>query len=136
MEENENITEVQTDETGAESGAQENGLSRDDILAASRKENKNGDEREQQTYNRALSLGYGVGMIFLAIVMLVTVCVENEVPAELYMCYSAVWATCSLYYGIKATKRRWFFLVSGIIGVMACTFFTVAWILNLCGVTI
>ncbi len=128
-------SELENSAEAQESGTQENSeLSREEILAASRKENKDGDEREQQTYNRATSLGYGVGMILLAIVMLVSVIVEDKIPAELWMCYSAVWATSGLYYGIRTSKHKWLFLASGIIGIIACVFFTVFWILQLCGV--
>ncbi len=134
----ENSAEAQESEAQAqESGVQGNDeLSREDILAASRKENKDGDEREQQTYNRALSLGYGVGMILLGIVMIVSVIVEDKIPAELWMCCSVVWATSGLYYGIRTSKHKWLFLASGIISIIACVFFTVYWILQLCGVAV
>lgn len=134
MEENENVDGVQTDNMAVEPTEEVACPSREQILEGSRKENKRGDEREQQTYNKALVLGYAVGMIFLAIVMLVTVFVEDRVPTELYMCYSSVYATSGLYYGIKASKRRGFFLACGILGVITCIIFIVFWILQLCGV--
>lgn len=109
-------------------------LSREQILEASRKENKNGDEREMQAYNKSLQLAFGVGMICLGVIMLVNVIVEDILPLEMWICFSAMMATMGLYYGIKTVKRKWLFLTEGIIGVITFIFMLVAWILKLCGI--
>ena len=129
MEENENKPqEVTTEEENAQP-------SREKILALSRKENKHGDEREMQTYNKALQLGYGVGMICLSVVMIVNIIVEDVLPLEMWICFTAYMATMGLYYGIKTnTKKKALFLTEGIFGVACFIFFLVAWILKLCGV--
>lgn len=108
--------------------------SREEVLAASRKENKNGDEREMQSYNKALQLAYGVGMICLSVIMLVNIIVKDTLPLEMWICFSAVMATQGIYYGIKTAKRKWLFLFEGIFGVACFIFFLVAWILELCGI--
>lgn len=127
MEENEqNLTEEEV---------QPEQPTRDEILAASRKENKNGDERETQTYNKALQLGYSVGFMCLALIMLVNIIVQDVLPVEMWISFSAIWATSGLYYGIKTnTKRRALFLTEGIFCSGTFIFFLVAWILRLCGV--
>lgn len=125
MEENEN---KQQEEQSLQS-------SREEILALSRKENKHGDEREMQTYNKALQLGYGVGFICLSLVMIVNIIVDDVLPLEMWICFTAYMATMGLYYGIKTnTKKKALFLTEGIFGVACFIFFLVAWILKLCGV--
>lgn len=134
MEENEksDVETVQAEEERTEEAASP---TRDEILAASRKENKNGDERETQTYNKALQLGYSVGFMCLALIMLVNIIVQDVLPVEMWISFSAIWATSGLYYGIKTnTKRRALFLTEGIFCSGTFIFFLVAWILRLCGV--
>lgn len=128
MEENENKPQEESAEEGNTQP------SREQILAASRKENKNGDERDMQAYNKALQLAYGVGMICLSVIMIVNIIVEDMLPLEMWICFSAIMATQGLYYGIKTAKRKWLFLTEGILGVVCFIFFLVAWILKLCGV--
>ena len=45
---------------------------REDILAASRNENKNGDEREKQIYKNAIQIAYSIGFILTCVIMLVS----------------------------------------------------------------
>lgn len=132
MEENENKPVEVTEEAQQDT----QGLSREEILAMSRKENKNGDEREAQSYKTGLQLAYGVGMLFLGIVMLVRVILEDKIPADLWICFTAMMATLGLYYGIKTAKYRALFLTMGVLGALSCILFTVMWILELCGVTL
>ena len=111
-------------------------LSREEILAISREENKNGDERDAQIYKRAMQLAFCIGVIVLGIIGIVSVIVIGETPIELYIVYMAMAAMMGLYCGIKSSKHRALFLAAGIVCTVAFVIMTVLWILKLCGVGI
>ena len=110
--------------------------SREEILAISRKENKNGDERDMQANQRGMGFAYSVGILICGLVYLVDVIVGREMPYELMMAYMGMTATWSIYYAIKNTKHRPLFWACGIVCAITFIFFTVFWILKLCGVVI
>lgn len=111
-------------------------LSREEILAISRKENKRGDEREARSMQAAMQLAYSVGLMVVGVVQLVDVCLDQQIPFELYMIYMAMTATMALYCGIKMTRLKAFFLTVGVIIGVCFIGTTVAWILRLCGVAL
>lgn len=106
---------------------------REDILAASRNENKNGDEREKQIYKSAIQVAYSIGFILTCVIMLVS-SVMGRLSAELMIVYTGMAGTMGLYCGIKFTKRKPLFLACGAVCILACATFIVYWILQLCGV--
>ena len=110
-------------------------LSREEILAISREENKNGDEREKQIYKNAIQIAYSIGLIMTGIILLVSSIID-KLPSELLIVYMGMSGTTGLYCGIKFTKHRRLFLASGIICLITCVFFIVFWILGLCGVVL
>ena len=110
--------------------------SRDEILAKSREENKQGDEREKIIYGKGLQIAFSIGIILIGIISLVNTIVVGKTPIELWIVYMGITAVWSLYYGIKAGKHRPLFLTCGIICSISFLFFTVTWILGLCGVAI
>ena len=109
---------------------------RDEILESSREENKQGDEREKNIYGKGLQIAYSVGIILIGIISLVNTIVVDKTPVELWIVYMGITAVWSLYYGIKVDKRRPLFLACGIICSITFIFFTVSWILELCGVSL
>lgn len=106
---------------------------REDILAASRNENKNGDEREKQIYKNAIQIAYSIGFILTCVIMLVS-SVMGKLSAELMIVYTGMSGTMGLYCGIKFTKRKPLFLACGAVCLFACAVFIVYWILQLCGI--
>lgn len=120
----------------AESTEEKQTPTREEILAISRRENKNGDEREAQNLLRATGLAYSVGLIVIGIIQIVNAIIDNEIPLELYMIYTAMTATMGLYCGIKTVKHRALFLACGAVCGVCSIIFTVMWILKLCGVAL
>lgn len=111
-------------------------LTREEILESSRKENKQGDEREQDLYNKGVRLAYSLGVLLIGIITIVNTIVLNKIPTEIWIVYMGMTTVWSLYYGIKADKRRPLFLACGIICSIVCVFWIVYWILGLCGVVL
>ena len=110
--------------------------SREEILATSRRENKRGDEREAQENLKGMGLAYSVGILIMGIVYLVNVLIEKEPPLELMMAYMGMTATWSIWYAVKSNKHRGLFVACGVLSTVTFIFFTVFWILKLCGVVI
>lgn len=153
MEENENkpveVAGLKNEATEAEKQAvMEDALgeesaqpSRDEILAISRDENKKGDERELQVHYKAMNISYAVGVIIIGLIFLITAILGRggKATKELMMVYMGMTATWSLYDAIKSGKsgkRRALYLTCGIICTIACLFYLVFWILELCGVDV
>lgn len=129
MEDNENKPAKTTEEVNER-------LARDEILASSRKENKTGDEREQNLYGKGIQIAYSIGILFISIISIVNTIVLDKTPIELWIVYAAMTAVSSLYYAVRVGKHKPLFLACGIICGIACVFFTVMWILELCGVAL
>lgn len=108
--------------------------SREEILAASRKENKNGDERDSKIYFRGTQIALSVAMLLMGVIQLACVFLNRAVPAELWMVYMGMLTTWAMYYGIKSGKRRPLFISCGVLGALVFAMFTTIWILQLCGV--
>lgn len=110
--------------------------SREEILAASRKENKNGDEMDVQNYRRGMQLAYSVGVILVGIVTIVHTILDGKMPVEIWAIYLGMQATWTLYYTIKSNKYKPLFIACAVISLIAFAFFAVYWILQLCGVLV
>lgn len=108
-------------------------LSREEILASSRKENKQGDEREINIFRKGLQIAFCIGIILIGVISLVNTLVVGSTPSELWIVYMGMTAVWSFYY-LKAGKRKPLFIACGVICSIACVLFTVSWILGLCGV--
>ena len=110
-------------------------LSREEILAASRKENKYGDEMSMQWRDRAGTLAFSAGLLLSGIVMLVTVLVKNYLPYEVYLIICGMQAVQGLAIGIKCSgKIKKVYLIQGILFAVLAALFLAVWILQLCGV--
>ena len=120
-------------ETTEEANSQ---LTREEILASSRQENKHGDEREQNINGKGMRLAYSIGILLIGIISLVNTIVLDKTPTEIWIVYMGMTAVWSLYYGIKVGKRRPLFLACGVICSITCVLFTVIWILELCGIMV
>ena len=110
--------------------------SREQIFAISRKENKKGDEREVQENLKGMGFAYSVGILICGIVYLVDVLTGRETPFELMMAYTGMTAVWAIYYAVKTSKHRALFVACGVLSTVAFLFFTVFWILKLCGVNV
>ena len=124
MEENENKT-VEEDVTQP---------SREEILAISREENKNGDEREKQYFLKANSFAFAIGLLMAGVIILVSSLVENRFPIEVMLIMIAMEAAQSFIAAHGMRKTRIIYLTLGICFAVLAVFFLVFWILTLCGV--
>ena len=123
----------QVDQTATEE--ENTPLSREEILAASRKENKYGDEMSMQWRDRAGTLAFSAGLLLSGIVMLVTVLVKNYLPYEVYLIICGMQAVQGLAIGIKCSgKIKKVYLIQGILFAVLAALFLAVWILQLCGV--
>ena len=130
MEENENKP-VEVEEVAEEEATQP---SREQILANSREENKNGDERKKDVYKTAASLAFRVGLL-IAIILSAVCLILNKDGELLLPMYSVVFgmmATEMIYIGKKENKKLWFALA--IVMAVGAVVLTVLSILWLCGV--
>ncbi|MDE6691046.1 MAG: hypothetical protein K2K04_03665 [Clostridia bacterium] len=109
-------------------------LSREEILAMSREENKNGDEREKQFYLKANSFALSIGLLLAGVIILVTSLVESRFPVEVMLITMAMQSVQSFIAARGVRKTRKLYLVVGIAEAVCAVFFLVFWILTLCGV--
>ncbi|MGN1060978.1 MAG: DUF6442 family protein [Candidatus Coproplasma sp.] len=140
MEENEEL-EVQcpeeieqSDETFAEDTNAT--LSKEEILAASRKENKNGDERERQGVLTAQSLAMSAGLFIGGIVMIISVLVTGKIPIEIWLVIGGMEAVQFIGDAVKMSKQRVLNIVLSVLMCLCFISFVVLWILELCGVAL
>ncbi|MDE7401766.1 MAG: hypothetical protein K2N17_06920 [Clostridia bacterium] len=127
MEENENKTVEVTEEAV-------NQPSREEILAMSREENKNGDEKEKRCFEKASALAFSVGLLIAAIILIVTIIRSDRFPSEIMFLMCGMQAVQSLVVAHGYRKMRKVYLAVGIFEVACAVFFLVFWILQLCGV--
>ena len=107
---------------------------REEILAISREENKNGDEREKQYFLKANSFALSIGLVFAGIIILVSSLVQNRFPIEVMLITMAMQSAQAFIAARGVRKTRKLYLVVGIAEAVCAVFFLVFWILQLCGV--
>ena len=82
-----------------------------------------------------MQLAYSIGVVLISIVILTYSILDDKIiPKELMMVYMGMTTTWTLYYAVKSGKRRPLFISCGVVCAVAFVFFTVYWILELCGV--
>lgn len=108
-------------------------MSKDEILAKSREENKHGDEREQQSIYKAAYIATGVGFLLYGIINIVLALFDKH-SYEMDIVTFAIIGTMYTIWGIKTTKLKPFFLAAGIVCIAAFVTSLVCWILQLCGI--
>lgn len=110
---------------------------REDVLAASRAENKHGDEMEMQWLAKAGTLAFSFGLLLAGIIELVTVIVKGYSPYEVLLIVCGMQTVNSLIVGIRGAKKtkKLYLALGGTFGVLT-VIFTVFWILQLCGVMV
>lgn len=109
-------------------------LSREEILAMSRNENKNGDERERQYFQKGNSAAFATSLLIASVILLAAVIRDDRYPCEIMLLFTASQAVNSLIISKGAVKTRKVYLVLGIAFVILAVFFLVGWILQMCGV--
>lgn len=109
-------------------------LSREQILEASRKENKNGDERERQSYIKANSFAFSIGLFFAGIIILVSSLVEGKFPVNVLLITTAMQAAQAFIVARGVRKIKKFYLSQCILFSVLTVCFLVLWILQLCGI--
>lgn len=112
---------------------EEKTLNKEEILAKSREENKNGDEREKHALYTAAYTATMIGFLLWGIISVVLSVLDRQ-SFEMNIVPFATIGTMYTIWGIKMTKRKAVFLVAGIVCITAAVFNLVAWILQLCGV--
>lgn len=110
--------------------------SREQILAISREENKNGDEMKKDIYKTAARLSFRVGIIIAVIVS--ALCLIFKTSEELMLpLYSVIFGMVSahyLYVGKKENKKTVFGLA---VAMAVCAVLLLAvWVLMLFGIVI
>lgn len=113
---------------------QESAPSREEILAMSRDENKNGDERERQYFQKGNSAAFATSLLIASAILLAAVIRDDRYPCEIMLLFSAAQAVNSLIISKGAVKTRKLYLVLGILEAVLAVFFLVGWILQMCGV--
>jgi len=103
------------------------------ILAQSREENKNGDEREQQYLYKGAYLATAVGFLLYGIISIVLSVLDRH-SYEMNIVTFAMIGTMYTIFGMTTSKRKPLFLAAGIVCIAASVTALVAWILQLCGV--
>lgn len=129
MEEKENL--VETEEVEEKTTA----LTKEEILAKSREENKSGDEREKQQYSIANSLGFSIGLMLAGIVVLISVICTDRLPVEVMFVVAAMQSVQAILIGVKVRQRKLYLTVGIVEGVLSAVFL-ILWILELCGVAL
>ncbi len=109
-------------------------LSRDEILASSRAENKDGDERERQQYGKANTLGFAVGLLVASVIIIVKVVMTDVFPAEILLLTCSMQAAQSIVIGATVRSKRKLYIIIGITEAILAVFFLVFWILQMCGI--
>ena len=109
-------------------------LSKEEILARSRKENnQTGDERQQQLRNKGLFIATMVGLAFLVVIYIVNFLVYKINSYELCAVIFSVEGVNGILAYKFGTKKRKLCLALGIISLLCSAGMLVLWILRLCG---
>ena len=109
-------------------------LTKEEILAKSREENKNGEEMQKSGDKTAARIAFSVCAVVACLVMGLSMIFDVEVPLALYIVIGSLMAAYVIFLGIKGNKFRKFMLVGGIIMAICVVILIVVWILELCGV--
>lgn len=130
MEDNQKPAEENIQATDTESEQ----LSREKILAISREENKNGDEKEKQFYVKANSIALSAGLLVAGILMIISVAVQDRFPIEIVLITVTMQAVQSFGVAYGVRKARKLYLIVGICEAVAGVILLVLWILQMCGI--
>jgi len=115
-----------------EDDQKEDDLSKEEILAKSREENKNGDERDKQCLYRSAFAATLIGFVLCGIVNIVLSILDRQ-SYEMNMVIFATVGSMYLMWGIKTSKHRPLFLGAGSVCIAASVVALIGWILQLCG---
>ena len=127
MEENENKTVEVAEGEAAQP-------SREEILAMSREENKNGDEMKKNIYKTGSYLAFRIGIIIAIIISAVSLILgkSEELMLPMYSVVFGMMSTQSIYIGLKEKKKG--LLALAIVMAVSAAVLTVLTILMICGV--
>lgn len=110
---------------------------REEILAASREENKKGDERQSLYAAKVNVIAFSVGFVLAAIIFTVSSIMDHHYPLEILLVLAATQAVQNLITAFNKTKDRKTSVILGIIGfieALIAILYLVYWILQRCGV--
>lgn len=95
-------------------------MNKEEVLSRSRKENKDGDEREMQIMANASKVGMAVGGILSVILAIVSSFSDeaNLIGITAWAIYFSMIGSNDIYQYIKTKKRK--NLIGGIITIIAC----------------
>lgn len=97
---------------------EEKAMDKEEILAKSREENKDGDEREKQFLYKCAYIATAVGLILYGIISVV-LAFTDEMSYEMNIVTFAIIGTMYTIFGVKTTKRKPLFLAAGIVCLVA-----------------
>ena len=110
-------------------------LTREEILAGSREENKYGDERTMQWRLKAGTFAFSSGLLLAGIVVLVYALTSGRVPVEMMFVVCGMQAVQGIIIGIKCSgKIKKVYMAQGVVFAVLTAAFLALWILQLCGV--
>ena len=119
-----------------ENSEKEEQLSKEEILARSRRENeKNGDEREQGKRLLSRNIGFMATVLACAVALIVRVCLEDTVPYELMaIIFTGLFAQNAAEAFFTANKRlKWLAIFVAVLSVGVATLYWVQFGLQLAG---
>ena len=131
MEENFNTEELNNEEG---SNTEEPALSKEEVLARSRKENSSGDEREQGRRLWSRSLGFAACVIACGVAIIVRACMGDlayDLPAVIFTGVAAQNAAEAFYTANK--KLKWLAIFVAVLSVGVATLYWVQFGLQLAG---
>ncbi len=133
MEENNNSEEELNNEE--EWNAEDPALSKEEILARSRRENKSGDEREQSRRMWSKYAGFAAMVLACAVVLFVRICTEDTVPYDLMaIIFTGLVAQNSVELFVTTNKTlKALSLMATVVGLAAAILYWVEWGMFLAG---
>ncbi len=103
-------------------------MNKDEILEKSRKENKNGDERDVRNKEKSYSISASVATLLCMIMVMIEEGVFNRSATAIWIIYAGVEFTTSLV-GAILSKKKWLIGLSIFMGILL-VFMVVLYILE------
>ncbi len=92
-------------------------MNKDEILAISRKENKNGDERDMKHRDKSYAVSAAVASLVCIIIATVEEMVLERSAVDIWLIYVAIEFTMALS-GAILSKKKWLIGLSVLMGVL------------------
>ncbi len=92
-------------------------MNKDEILAKSREENKNGDERELKSRDKSYSISAGIATLVCIVMATVEEVLFDRSALNIWIIYTAIEFTSALS-GAILCKKKWLVGLSVLMGVL------------------